>query len=249
MNQRGIAYRSAVLFVIHTVSIAVLVSEVLLVIQKLPQKRKLMTDVLENANLLAPEPLSGEAIATLFTAAATAQSFAPTPVTDNELRSIWELAKWPPTAANFQPMRVLFVQSAEGRAKLAPLMNDGNKEKVTAAPAVAVLAFDRSWHENIAVTTPHMAHLAEFFANNEDPRLESARNNSWLQAGYFILAIRALGLAAGPMAGLDAAAIDSEFFTDGAWGSFLAITIGHPTEASYRPRMPRLNEEQTVQFA
>lgn len=208
-----------------------------------------MTDVLESSPLVAPQPLDSDSIATLFTRAATASSFASTPVTDDELRSIWELAKWAPTAANFQPMRVLFVQSAAGREALVSRMNEGNREKTLAAPAVAVLAFDRAFHESISTTMPPMSHLIEFFANNEDPRLDTARNNSWLQAGYFIMAIRALGLAAGPMGGFDADAIDTEFFSDGAWGAFLVINIGHPTDDSYRGRMPRLGEEQTVQFA
>jgi 3-hydroxypropanoate dehydrogenase len=208
-----------------------------------------MTGVLQIDPLVAPQRLGDESLETLFTRAATANSFAPTAVTDDELRSIWELAKWPPTAANFQPMRVLFVQSPDGRAKLGEFMNDNNREKTIAAPAVAVLAFDRSWHENIATTTPHLAHLTGYFADNEDPRLDTARNNSWLQSGYFILAVRALGLAAGPMLGFNADAIDAEFFPDGKWGTFLVINIGHPTDGSYRPRLPRLNEEHTVHFA
>ena len=208
-----------------------------------------MTNVLESTPLIAPQRLSTEGLETLFSRAATANSFAPNPVSDDELRSIWELAKWAPTAANFQPMRVLFVQSPDARARLGALMNENNREKTVAAPAVAVLAFDRSWHENIATTTPHLAHMTEFFADNEDPRLNTARNNSWLQAGYFIMAIRALGLAAGPMAGFDADAVDSGFFPAGDWGSFLVINIGHPTENSYRARLPRLDQQQTVQFA
>lgn len=208
-----------------------------------------MTDVLEMSPLSAPQRLGDDSLDTLFTRAATANTFAPTPVTDEELRSIWELAKWAPTSANFQPMRILFVQTTEGRAKLVESMNEGNQQKTLDAPAVAVLAFDRAWHENIATTTPHLAHMTEFFENNEDPRLASARNNSWLQAGYFILAVRALGLAAGPMAGFDADAIDANFFADGRWGTFLVINIGHPTQDSYRARNPRLDQEKTVLFA
>jgi hypothetical protein len=33
------------------------------------------------------------------------------------------------------------------------------------------------------------------------------------------------------------------------WGSFLVINIGHPTEGSYRPRLPRLDQDHTVRFA
>jgi 3-hydroxypropanoate dehydrogenase len=208
-----------------------------------------MTNLTDTAPLTAPRPLTLEGLETLFTRAATANEFASEPVTDDELREIWELAKWPPTSANFQPMRVLFVQSPDGRAKLGEFMNENTRDKTVAAPAVAVLAFDRAWHENIATTTPHLAHMTEYFADNEDPRLETARNNSWLQAGYFILAIRALGLAAGPMLGFDASAIDTRFFADGRWGTFLVINIGHPTTESYRARRPRLDTDSTVHFA
>ena len=64
-------------------------------------------------------PLLDEAgRALLFTGARTANSFAPTPVTDAELDGIWDLAKWPPTAANTQPLRVLYVRTPQGRERL-----------------------------------------------------------------------------------------------------------------------------------
>jgi len=43
------------------------------------------------------------------------------------------------------------------------------------------------------------------FAANEAMRDSAARSNGALQAAYFIIAIRAAGLAAGPMIGFDAA--------------------------------------------
>ncbi|GAA3345532.1 hypothetical protein GCM10020358_53000 [Amorphoplanes nipponensis] len=41
------------------------------------------------------------------------------------------------------------------------------------------------------------------------------RFSAGLQIGYFLLAVRAEGLVAGPMAGFDGEAIDKEFFPDG----------------------------------
>src|SRR3954451_11917319 len=78
----------------------------------------------------------------LFTGARTANTFADIPVTDAELTDIWELAKWAPTSANSQPLRVLYVRPGEGRDRLAKHMNDGNRAKTQSAPAVAVLAMD-----------------------------------------------------------------------------------------------------------
>lgn len=193
--------------------------------------------------------LDETARAALFTDARTAYSFADIPVSDAQLTSIWELSRWAPTAANFQPLRVLFVQSDEGRAKLTPLMNDNNQAKTQAAPAVAVLAYDRGFHRNIPFTTPHLAPRVEFFEENEGPRLDAARAQAWLQAGYFILAARSEGLAVGPQGGFNGPAVDDAFFPDGDWSAFLVVNLGHPTEASYRDRLPRLGHEQTVRWA
>jgi 3-hydroxypropanoate dehydrogenase len=207
-----------------------------------------MSTITTDAPLDHLHRLDDESRAALFTAAKTANTFAAVPVTDEELVSIWDLAKWPPTAANFQPMRVIYVQSTDARERLVATMSDGNKAKTLAAPAVAVLAYDRQFHKHLPVVAPHLAALPEYFEANEDLRLDAARNNAWIQAGYFLLAVRAEGLAAGPMGGFDSDAMNAEFFEDGNWGSFLVVNIGHPTEDSYRPRLPRLEKELTVRF-
>jgi nitroreductase len=59
-----------------------------------------------------------------------------------------------------------------------------------------------------------------------------------LQAAYFIIAVRAAGLAAGPMGGFDPAGLDAEFFPSGDWRSFLVVNIGHPGESSWQERLP-----------
>jgi 3-hydroxypropanoate dehydrogenase len=187
--------------------------------------------------------------ATLFTDARTANTFAPTPVTDAELTAIWNLAKWAPTAANTQPLRVLYVRPGDGRDKLIGHMNDGNKEKVASAPAVAVLAIDTEYHEHIPTLLPFKPELKDVFAANEGMRTETGRFNGALQAGYFILAVRALGLAAGPMAGFDAAALDADFFPEGRLKSTLVVNIGHPGQDPWFGRLPRLDHSETVLWA
>ena len=44
-----------------------------------------------------------------------------------------------------------------------------------------------------------------------------------MQAAYFIVAVRAAGLAAGPMGGFDTAGLDTEFFSSRDWRSFLIV--------------------------
>ncbi|NEM91628.1 malonic semialdehyde reductase [Galbitalea soli] len=205
-----------------------------------------MTSLASSAQL---DPVDESARAALFTDAHTANAFADIPVSDEQLREIWSLAKWAPTQANFQPLRVLYVQSPEARERLVAQMSEGNRAKTLAAPAVAVLAFDGSFHQHIPTVVPHLAHMKDSLEQNLENRVLTARNNAWLQAGYFIVAVRAAGFAAGPMGGFDAAGVDREFFADSEWGSFLVVNIGYPAEDAYRPRLPRLDEEHVLAFA
>ena len=195
-------------------------------------------------------PLLDEAgRALLFTGARTANSFAPTPVTDAELDGIWDLAKWPPTAANTQPLRVLYVRTPEGRERLVRHMNDGNKAKTATAPAVAVLAVDTQFHEHIPQLVPFRPELKDAFAANDTMRTETMQFSGALHAGYVLLAVRAHGLAAGPMAGFDAAGLDAEFFPDGRWKSVLVVNIGHPGPDPWFGRLPRLDHTDAIKWA
>jgi 3-hydroxypropanoate dehydrogenase len=197
----------------------------------------------------ALERLDEKAKHVLFTGARTANTFADIPVTDAELTDIWELAKWAPTSANTQPLRVLYVRPGEGRDRLAKHMNDGNRAKTQAAPAVAVLAMDTRFHEHIPAVLPFKPELKDVFANNEEMRTRTATFNATLQVGYFILAVRAHGLAAGPMAGFDANAVDADFFPDGRLHSILVVNIGHPGKNPWFGRLPRLDHKDVVQWA
>jgi 3-hydroxypropanoate dehydrogenase len=185
----------------------------------------------------------------LFTSARTANTFTDEPVTDEQLRAIWQLAKWPPTGGNTQPLRVVFVRGEGGKGRLVPLMADGNKAKVEAAPAVAILAADTSFHEHIPTVLPFRPEMKDVFARNDTLREESARLNATLQIGYFILAVRAEGLAAGPMGGFDKAGVDAEFFSDGRFKSILVVNIGHPGEGAWFDRLPRLDDDTTIAWA
>jgi 3-hydroxypropanoate dehydrogenase len=49
----------------------------------------------------------------LFRKARSFNDFMAQPVTDVELRAIYDLTKWGPTTANCQPQRIVFVRSAE----------------------------------------------------------------------------------------------------------------------------------------
>jgi len=190
---------------------------------------------------------SGRAL--MFTDARTANSFAPVPVSDAELAEIWELAKWGPTAANVQPVRVVFVRTEEGRERLLRHMNEGNRAKTATAPAVAVLAVDTEFYQHIPEVLPFRPEYRDAFAADPELAERTSRFSAALQAGYVIMAIRAAGLAAGPMAGFDAETLDADFFPDGRFKSILVVNIVHPGQNPWFGRLPRLPHEDVIRWA
>jgi len=128
-------------------------------------------------------------------------------------------------------------------------MADGNKVKTASAPAVAVLALDSRFHEHIPTVLPFRPELQEVYAANDTLRNDSATFNAALQAGYFLLAVRAVGLAAGPMGGFDRAGVDADFFPDGRFRSILVVNIGHPGLDPWFPRLPRLEDTDVIAWA
>jgi 3-hydroxypropanoate dehydrogenase len=196
-------------------------------------------------DVFALEPAAREL---LFTAARTANTFTDEPVSDEQLRAITDLAKWPPTMANTNPLRILFVRTPEGKERLGPLMSEGNRAKTTTAPAVAVLAVDTDFHDKIPELLPFRPEMRENFVDDAANRERLAIFNGALQAGYFILAVRAAGLAAGPMLGFDGPGIDQEFFADRSWKTILVVNIGRPGTDPWFDRLPRLAHEDYVEY-
>lgn len=189
--------------------------------------------------------LSSESQDLLFRDARTANSFLDEPVSDEQIAAIYDLVKYAPTAMNTQPLRVVLVHHGEARERLLKHLADGNRDKTADAPLVAILAADTDFHENLPRTFPHFAGAKDLFA---DPagREQAARFNATLQIGYFLLGIRAAGLAAGPMGGFDAAGLDEEFFHDGSLKSLLVVNIGKPGENAWYDRLPRLEHDEVV---
>lgn len=193
-----------------------------------------------------PLVLDQQAQELLFTEARTANSFTDEPVTEEQLRAIYELTKWAPTSANTQPLRILYVSPGEARDRLLPHLSPGNRAKTASAPVVAVLAADLDFHQHIPTVFPIRPEMKDTFEANPEGREAHARFNATLQAGYFLLGVRAAGLAAGPMTGFDAPGVDREFFPDGRWRSLMVVNIGHPGENAWFDRLPRLDHDQVV---
>ena len=181
----------------------------------------------------------------LFHEARTANTFTDEPVSDEQVRAIYDLVKWAPTSMNIQPLRVTVIRSEQARARLLPHMAEGNRAKTESAPVVAVLAADTDFHEQLPKVFPHRPNAKDLFSD-ADRRRETARFNALLQVGYFILGVRAAGLAAGPMTGFDAEGLREEFFAGTTLEPLVVVNIGKPGPDAWFPRLPRLDFEDAV---
>jgi 3-hydroxypropanoate dehydrogenase len=183
--------------------------------------------------------LSDDALAQLFNEARTYNDWLDKPVSDDQLHAIWDLAKMAPTSANMQPVRIVWVKSAEEKAKLADCAMEGNKDKILAAPVTAVIGYDIDFHEELPWLFPH-TDAKSWFDGDEEGRIDGAFRNSSLQGAYIMLAARALGLDCGPMSGFDDDAVNDAFFADEPRHrvNFLC-SIGYGDPESIFDRSPR----------
>ena len=170
--------------------------------------------------------------------------FTDKPVSEDLLRAAHELMKWGPTSANSQPMRILYLRSKESREKLRPSLSATNLEKTMKAPLVALVAYDTRFWENL----PRMFHNPDainWFKDKGAHTEITAFRNATLQGGYYLLALRAVGLDCGAMSGFDLAKADAAFFPDGRLKSNFLVNIGYGTGKGIVPRNPRLSFEET----
>ncbi|WP_333737430.1 malonic semialdehyde reductase [Streptomyces sp. IBSBF 2806] len=182
----------------------------------------------------------------LFRQARTANTFTEEPVTDEQVQAIYDLVKYAPTSLNQQPLRIVLVRSGEARRRLVQHLAEGNNTKAEKAPLVAILAADNEFHVELPEQLPHFPQAKDLMFSDRSVREESAKFNAALQVGYFILGVRAAGLAAGPMTGFDADGIDKEFFADGEHSVLAVVNIGRPGENAWFDRSPRLAYDQVV---
>ncbi|OYU13936.1 MAG: malonic semialdehyde reductase [Alphaproteobacteria bacterium PA4] len=195
---------------------------------------------------MSGSPLDTAALDLLFRDARTYYTWDATPVTAADLQQLYDLVKFGPTSANTSPARFLFCSSSAARERLAACVTDTNKAKVLAAPVTAIVGMDLDFAARLPELFPH-ADARPWFA---DPAVaqQTAFRNSSLQAGYFIMAARALGWDTGPMSGFDKAAVDAAFWAGTRVETNLIISIGKGTPEMMWPRLPRLAFEDAARI-
>ena len=194
--------------------------------------------------------IDAKALDVLFRAARTQNGFMDRPLSDEQLRQVYDLAKWGPTTQNSQPMRIVFVRSKEAKEKLAPALSPGNLEKTMKAPVTAIIAYDSFFYEHLPHVFPNNPAAKKNYEGEEKKALveRTALRNSSLQGAYFILAARALGLDCGPMSGFDNGKVDAAFFPDGRFKSNFLVNLGYGDPTKVFARNPRFEFEEACKI-
>ena len=185
-------------------------------------------------------PISEEALDQLFREARTHSAWLPQRVPVELLRKAYELARLGPTSANGSPARFVFLTTPGAKSLLKPVLAPGNVDKTMAAPVTVIIGWDTEFHEHLPRLFPQFD-MRPYFVGNRTLINETAFRNSSLQAAYFILAARALGLDCGPMSGFDADKLNAVFFPDGKCKVNLLCNLGYGDPSKLHPRNPRLN--------
>lgn len=163
------------------------------------------------------------------------------------LKQIYESMKMGPTSMNSCPLRVVFVSSSEGKEKLKPCLMQGNVNQTMQAPITAIFAHDLAFYEKMNILWPHFD-VKPMFEGKTEYATEFAFRNGTLQAAYFMIAARGLGLDCGPMSGFDNSAVDKAFLAGTTWKSNFLCNLGYGDRTKLRPRGARLSFEDIAQI-
>lgn len=194
---------------------------------------------------LMSSPIVDNAIAQLFSDAHTAKTFLDTPVSDAQIDALYDMVKWAPTTMNIQPLRLIVAKSDDAKAQVLECLSGSNREQAEAAPLLTVVCAETNFHDTLSEVVPHIPNAREFFLD-DDRREATARHQTWLQTGYLILGIRALGLGCGPMLGYDATGLDATMLANTSLVSTMVMTIGVPDPTGFGERRPRLDLDRVV---
>lgn len=190
--------------------------------------------------------LNDAALDQIFRTARTQNGWQPKPVSDDQIKALYELMKWGPTTGNSQPGRLVFLRTQAAKERLKPHLMPSNQEKSMVAPVVAIIAYDLAFYENIPRVFPHRPEMKNMYLGDDKKAMveTTALRNSALQGAYLMIAARALDLDCGPMSGYNAAGVDKEFFSGTTFKSNFICNLGHGDPAKVMGRLPRLPFEE-----
>ena len=192
--------------------------------------------------------LDQSSIDLILTRARSHYAWKDTPVTDEQIRRMYDIVKMGSTSMNGCPARFVFVNTDEGRERVAKSLKPANVPKVMGAPLTVIVAYDLDFWKELPKLFPHDDRRPLFDGKPEYTE-DTAYRNSTLQGGYLMIAARAIGLDVGAMSGFSNAVIDEEFFKGTTLKSNFLCNIGVADEQALFQRLPRFDFEEACSFA
>ena len=192
--------------------------------------------------------LDQSSIDLILTRARSHYAWKDTPVTDEQIHRMYDIVKMGSTSMNGCPARFVFVNTDEGRERVAKSLKPANVPKVMGAPLTVIVAYDLDFWKELPKLFPHDDRRPLFDGKPEYTE-DTAYRNSTLQGGYLMIAARAIGLDVGAMSGFSNAIIDEEFFKGTTLKSNFLCNIGVADEAALFQRLPRFGFEEACSFA
>ena len=193
------------------------------------------------------ESLNESQLNLLFGEARSMNGWQDREVSDDMIKSIYNLTKMGPTSTNCCPARFKFIKSEDQKLKLKKSLLPNNIDKVMSAPVIAIIGFDLDFSNNMGKLFPHMD-VAPMYKNNEIMNHSTAFRNSSLQGAYFMMVSRALGLDCGPMSGFNNAIVDEVFFSGTNIKSNFLCCIGYGDPSKIFMRLPRLDFNEVCEI-
>src|SRR5436190_11862324 len=108
------------------------------------------------------------ALDVLFRQARTHTAWQARPVTDDTLRSLYDILKWAPTSANASPARFAFLRSTEAKQRLRRALAPLNVEKTMTAPVTVIIAYDLKFYEHLPKLFPQNPGIAKLIESNPE---------------------------------------------------------------------------------
>ncbi len=186
------------------------------------------------------EPLNKKQLDLLFGQARSMNGWQDKEVSDDTVKSLYELTKMGPTSTNCCPGRFIFIKSQEQKEKLEPALLPNNVPKVMSAPVIAIIGYDLDFSDHMTKLFPHMD-VAPMYKGNDEMNVSTAFRNSSLQGAYLMMVARAIGLDCGPMSGFNNQLVDETFFSDTNIKSNFLCCIGYGDSSKIFQRLPRLD--------
>ncbi len=191
--------------------------------------------------------LSENAIDLIMTGARSHYAWSDKPVSDDDLRTLYDIVRMGPTSMNSCPARFVFLRTRQSKDRLAKALKPANVAKMMGAPVTAIIAHDLEFWKELPKLFPHEDRRGHF-SGKPDYAATTAFRNATLQGAYLMIAARAMGFDVGAMSGFSNDIVDEEFFSGTSLRSNFLCNIGHADETALFQRLPRFEFDEVCQL-